>query len=117
MPGLGSWDAVAEFALALPGTEAGPYFGVPAIKVAANGRTFLSIGNHTDSFVLMIDQDSKQMLLDTDPATFWQTAHYERWPALLVRYASNDPERVAMLIERARDQAAAKKPARPRARR
>ena len=115
MPDLGSWDEVATFALALPGTEAGPYFGVPAIKVAANGRTFLSSGNHDDSFVLLIDQDSKQMLLETDPETFWETPHYVGWPALLVRYASDDPDRVAMLIERARDQAAAKKPARPRA--
>lgn len=109
-----SWDEVAAFALALPGTEAAPYFGGPAIKVAANGRAFLSMGREPDSFVLMIDGDSKLLLLETDPETFWQTPHYEGWPALLVRYASDDPERVATQIERARDQAAAKKPARPR---
>jgi hypothetical protein len=53
------------------------------------------------------------MLKETDPATFWQTPHYEGWPGVLVRYASDDPERVLAVIERAHEQALARKPKRP----
>ena len=111
---LGSWDDVAAFALALPGTETATYYGDPAIKVAANGRPVVTPSREAGSFVLHIDHDTKAVLIETDPATFWQTPHYEGWAGLLVRYASDDPERVAAMIERARDQAAAKKPAAPR---
>jgi len=114
---LASWDDVTAFALALPGTELSTYFGQPSVKVAANGRAFLNLGREEDSFVLSIDADSKELLMETEPETYWQTPHYERWPALLVRYDSRDPDRVAATIERARDQAAAKKPARPRRKR
>ena len=109
-----SWAEIAAFALTLPGTEHSTYYGGPAIKVAATGRPFVTPSREPDSFVLHIDRNTKQMLIDTDPATFWQTPHYEGWPGLPVRYASDDPERVGAMIQRARDQAAAKKPAAPR---
>ncbi|WP_426257761.1 MmcQ/YjbR family DNA-binding protein [Sphingomonas sp. DC1600-2] len=108
------WESLAAFALTLPDTVAGTHYGGPAIKVASNGRAFVSIGSEAGSFVLSIDSDTKEMLLETDPATFWQTPHYEGWPAVLVRYDSADPTRVQDMISRARDQAAARKAAKPR---
>ena len=111
---MNDWNAVATFALTLPDTVAEAYYGGPAIKVASNRRAFVSAGREADSFVLTIDIDTKDMLLETDPDTFWQTPHYEGWAGLLVRYASDDPDRVRAMIERARDQAAARKPAAPR---
>lgn len=111
---MNAWDAVAAFALTLPDTVASTHYGGPAIKVASNGRAFVSPSREPDSFTLTIDAATKDILLETDPDTFWQTPHYEGWPALLVRYASADPERVRAMIERARDQAAARKPAKPR---
>jgi hypothetical protein len=108
------WDALETFALSLAGTVAGLYYGVPAIKIAANDRAFVSSGSEAGSFVLMIDRDTKDMLLATDPDTFWQTPHYEGWPALLVRYDGADPARVQAMVARARDQAAMRKPNRPR---
>lgn len=110
------WDDVAAIALALPGTEAGTSYGQPAIKVTANGRTFVSRGSIDGSFVLHIDADTKEMLVETDPATFWQTPHYDGWPALLARYATEDTERVAAIIGQAYDQAAARPRVKPRRR-
>lgn len=110
------WDTLAAFALTLPDTVAGSYYGGPAILVASNGRAFVSTGKVADSFVLAIDADTKDLLLATDPATFWQTPHYEGWPAVLVRYASDAPARVEAMVALARDQAAARKPSRPRKR-
>lgn len=96
---LGSWDDVAAFALALPGCEASTSYGQPAIKVG--GRMVVSTGREPGSFHVRVGHEEKAVLLDTDPATFWQTPHYANWPGLLVRYGNDDPDRVALVIRRA----------------
>ena len=93
------WAEVAAFALTLPGTEAGTTYGQPAAKV--DGKAFTSTGREPDSFHVRSPHDEKSVLLETDPATFWQTPHYEGWPGLLVRYGTADPERVRLVITRA----------------
>lgn len=100
-----TWDQVVAFALGLPGTELSTSYGKPAVK--ANGRAFVSPGREDGSFCLHIDHDMVEMLKATDPDTYWQTPHYEGWPALLVRYDSADPDRVRAMIERAYQQALA----------
>ena len=64
--------------------------------------------------VVAIDMGTIEMLKETEPEAYWQSPHYQGYPALLVRYDSPDPERVRRVIEQAREQAAAKKPARKR---
>lgn len=109
--GLASWEAARDFALSLPGTELSASYGKPAVKIAANGRTFLGTGRENDtSFVLHIDLGTVEMLKETEPDTYWQTGHYEGYPAVLVRYDSADPERVREMIRIAYQQAAAMKP-------
>jgi hypothetical protein len=112
---IGSWDEAVAFALTLPDTELSTSYGKPAVKV--NGRAFLYTG-HEDktSFGIAIDLDTVEILKETDPGTFWQTPHYEGWPAVLIRYASPDPERVREIIERSHAWTAAKPPPRPRKR-
>lgn len=107
-------DAVA-YALTLPDTVLSTSYGKPAVKVASNGRAFLYTGHEQEaSFGVGIDLDTLEILKETDPDTFWQSPHYEGWPAVLIRFGSNDPERVRSVIERSRDWTAAMKP--PRAR-
>ncbi|QNQ11435.1 MmcQ/YjbR family DNA-binding protein [Sphingomonas alpina] len=108
------WDSVTAFALALPDTGISTSYGSPAVKIVSNGRAFIHTGREAGSFVLAIDQDTKEMLIETDPDSFWQTPHYHGWPGLLVRYGSSDPERVHAMIERAHDWAAAKPEVKPR---
>ena len=108
------WNSVTAFALGLPDTELSTSYGKPAIKIVSNGRAFLHGSREAGSFVLAIDQDTKEMLIETDPETFWQTPHYEGWPGLLVRYDSADPERVLAMIERSRDWTAARPRPKPR---
>jgi hypothetical protein len=108
---LDSWEAARDFALTLPGTELSASYGKPAVKIAANGRAILGTGREGGtSFVLHIDIATVEMLMATGPETFWQTPHYEGHPAVLVRYASPDPERVRDTIRQAHEQAAAMKP-------
>ena len=110
-----SWDEAVAHALTLPDTELSTAYGKPAVKVASNGRGFLATGHEPqDSFVLLIDTGTVEMLLETDPQSFYQTSHYSGYGAVLVRYTSPDPERVRDMIALARDQAAAMKPVKPR---
>ena len=112
---IDSWEKAVAFALTLPGTELSTSYGKPAVKV--NGRAFLYTGHEArTSFGVGIDMDTVEILKETDPDTFWQTPHYEGWPAVLIRYGSHDPERVRDVIGRSRDWAAAKPKAKPRKR-
>lgn len=109
------WDEALAFALSLPGVERGTHYRQEAAKVSANGRAFLSPGHEPgESFCLQLDVDAIALLIETDPDTYFQTPHYAGYGAVLVRYGSADPERVRETIVRARDQAAAKPPARKR---
>ncbi|HYG29087.1 MAG TPA: MmcQ/YjbR family DNA-binding protein [Allosphingosinicella sp.] len=111
-----SWEDAVAFALSLPGTELSTSYGKPAVKV--NGRAFLYTGHQAESsFGIAIDLDTVEMLKETDPDTFWQSQHYEGWPAVLIRFDSRDPERVRAMIERSHAWTAAKPPLRPRKRR
>jgi hypothetical protein len=110
-----TFDEAVAYALTLPDTELSTSYGKPAVKVKSNGRAFLYTGHEqATSFGVGIDLDTVEMLKETDPETFWQSPHYEGYPAVLIRYESPDPERVLAIIERARDWTAAKKPAKPR---
>ena len=112
---IGSWDEAVTFALSLPDTILSTSYGKPSVKVASNGRAFLYPSHEqATSFGVAIDLDTVEILKETDPDTFWQTPHYEGWPAVLIRFDSADPDRVRSVIERSRDWTAAKKP--PRAR-
>jgi hypothetical protein len=117
MERISSFEDAVAYALTLPDTELSTSYGKPAVKVKSNGRAFLYTGHeHETSFGIGIDLDTVEMLKETDPDTFFQTPHYEGWPAVLIRFDSDDPERVRGMILRSRDWAAAMKPAKPRKR-
>lgn len=112
---LRSWEAVEAFALTLPGTERGTSYRMPTVKVAANGRGFVWTGHEAEtSFAIWVEPGAADMLIEADPETFWQSPHYAGSSAVLVRYASNDGERVRYRIAQAYEIAAAMKPARSR---
>src|SRR5258705_7339284 len=110
-----TFDEAVAFALTLPGPELSTSYGKPAVKVASNGRAFLFPSHEPDtSFGVAIDLDTIEILKATDPDTFWQTPHYEGWAGVLVRYDSEDENRVREVIGRSRDCVADKPPVRPR---
>ena len=94
------WAEVQAFALTLPGVEAGTSYGKPAMKM--RGKMIVATtAPSRDSFVLAVTLPEKELLLETDSGSFWQTDHYHGWPAILVRYGSGAGERIARLITRA----------------
>jgi hypothetical protein len=112
-----TWEEAVAFALSLPDTELSTSYGKPAVKVQSNGRAFLYPSHEADtSFGVGIDLDTVEMLKATEPDTYWQTPHYEGWPAVLVRYNAEDEERVRDVIHRSRNWSATLPKSRPRKR-
>ena len=95
---FGTWDEVAAFALSLPDTELSSSYGRPAVKL--RGKAFVYPGREKGSFCLATPMGEKELLMETEPDTFWETPHYRGWPAVLVRYGSPSRERIEMIIER-----------------
>ena len=100
------WDEAVAFALALPGVELAPHYGVPAPKV--RGKAFCFRSREPGSFAVAVTLDEVEMLIATDPATFWQSPHWEGWAGILVREDAADPECVTALVERAWERRASK---------
>ena len=96
---FGDWEEVPAIALALPGTELSTSYGRPAVKV--RGKAFLYPGREEGSFAVASPLPEKEMLIETDPETFWESDHYRGWPAVLVRYGSAERERIERVIARA----------------
>jgi hypothetical protein len=93
------WEAAAAFALTLQGTALSTSYGRPAVKV--DGKAFLFISREPGSFGISSPLGEKELLMETDPGTFWETDHYRGWPAVLVRHGSTERERIELVIRRA----------------
>ena len=92
------WEDACAYALSLPGVEMASWWGTPCPKINAKG--FMAPGREPGSFALSVTTAEKELLLKTDPDTFWQTAHYANYPMLLVRYGGSR-DRVELYIQRA----------------
>jgi hypothetical protein len=96
---VNDWQEAAAFALSLPETELSTSYGKPAVKV--KGKAFLYTGREAGSFAVASPLPEKELLMETDPETFWESDHYRGWPAVLVRHGGADRERVGDVITRA----------------
>jgi len=94
-----TWAEVAAFALSLPDTELSTSYGKPAVKI--RGKAFLFPGRAQRSFAVMSQLDEKELLMDTEPNTFWETPHYSGYPAVLVHFDSPSRPRIELVVTRA----------------
>ena len=82
----------------LPQVEESTWYGTPALKVGGKGFARLK---DDETLVVLCPLDEKEMLMSTDPDTFWESPHYSGWPAVLVRFGSPDRKRIENVIRRA----------------
>jgi hypothetical protein len=101
------FDDVCALALSLPETEIGTSYGTPALTV--RGRSFARLWEDGTTLVLKVPHAVRDHLLATVPATYFVTDHYRGYPAVLVRLATEDPKRLAPLLEEAWRQVAPKR--------
>jgi hypothetical protein len=97
--GMSSWRDVLAAGLALRGVEEATSYGRPAQKV--RGKSMAVAGKSDDHFVLMLALERVELLLEMEPAVFFQTPHYVGWPTVLVRYAALPAGELPALLEEA----------------
>ena len=91
-------DDVRRVALSLPGTtERSSYEGTPSFRTQR--RAFTRIRSDGESIVVFVDSlDDKNALLASDATKFFTTAHYDGYPAVLVRYGAVDVDELRELL-------------------
>jgi hypothetical protein len=94
-----TFDTVRELALALPGVEEGISYGTPAFRV--RGKFLARLREDGETLVVKVDFDTRDLLLQADPAVFYTTDHYAGYPSVLVRLAVIRREDLQNLLEEA----------------
>jgi hypothetical protein len=96
--GLG-FDDVRALGLAMPGVEEGTSYGTPALK--ATGKLIARLREDGETLVVRIEDDARDLLLRSDPETFFMTDHYVGHPWVLVRLPRVERAALATLLEEA----------------
>jgi hypothetical protein len=78
--------------LGLEGIEQGTSYGTPALK--ARGKLLVRVKD-AGTVVFMCPHEEKAMLMQADPAVFYETAHYTGYPAVLLNLANADDATIA----------------------
>lgn len=97
-------DRVVRLASGLPGVEQAPYFGGRALKVG--GKAFAYECRYPGVLAVYCAVEMKPVLIEASPELYFDTDHFSRWPAILVRMEAIDEETLANRLEAAwRDRA------------
>lgn len=93
-----TWEDVVALAQRFPGVEESTSYGTPAVKV--RGKLIARLRTDPDALMLRVsDLGEKEALLQGEPDAFFTIAHYDGYPAVLVRLDAVDPEQLAELVE------------------
>ena len=69
--------------LGLPGVEETTSYGQPTLK--AHGKLWVWWSPHEDAPVFKVPIEEREVLVESDPETFFFTPHYRDYPLVLVR--------------------------------
>jgi hypothetical protein len=94
-----TFDAVRAIALALPGVEEGTSYGTPAFKVA--GKLLARLREDGETLVVRVEMDARDMIVSSEPETFFVTDHYAGHPWVLVHLARVERAALGALLEEA----------------
>ena len=92
------WETIRELALALPKVEEGGGER-PAFSVRGKGFAWMSRERDGGTLALRVDRNEKPMLLESRPDLYFQTPHYEGYPAVLVHLERIDEDALRERIE------------------
>ena len=81
-----SADAARRMALRMPETVEGPCYGTPGYRV--RGKLFARLKEDGETFVVSVDRDTRDALLEANPKAFFLTDHYRPYDWMLVRLAA-----------------------------
>ena len=88
-----------SYALGLPGAEDSTMHGGRCVRV--RGHWIVNANQDPGALALALDRETVAFLMETEPQTYFQTPHFEGWPAVLVRFAAADDARLREQIDKA----------------
>ena len=78
------FDRVERVAGPLPEIERSTWYQTPSLKVS--GKGFCRMKEKMDNvLVVMVPLELKEVLIEAEPEKYFETPHYEGWPAMLIR--------------------------------
>ena len=90
-------DDVRRLALSLPATTEKPSYGTPGFRV--KDKLFARIREERDVLAVWVDDEEEKLaMIETDPAKFFTTPHYDGHPMVLIRFAGVDADELGELI-------------------
>lgn len=92
---MATWATVKKLGKGLPEVEESIWFNTPSLKVRR--RSFVRL-RERDVIVVLMDLDEKEALLAAEPHIFFQTPHYEGYPAVLIRLPQIDSAELAEVV-------------------
>jgi len=97
-----------KIALSFPGAVEGSSYGKPSILILK--KYFTRLRAEDNSLTLYVGSlDEREMLIESDPATFHVTDHYRDYPVVLARLDRLDAKTLQAMLERRWRQIAPKK--------
>jgi hypothetical protein len=73
-------------ALRMPETIEGPCYGTPGYRV--RGKLFARLREDGATFVVSVDRDTREALIEANPKAFFLTEHYRPYDWMLVRLSA-----------------------------
>lgn len=92
-------DEMFAYALTRPGAEDSTLHGGRCVRV--RGHWIVNDSREPGALALALDRATVEFLMATEPGTYFQTPHFEGWPAVLVRHDLADDERLREQIDKA----------------
>lgn len=92
-------EEVYAYALSLPDVEDSTLHGVRCVRL--RGKLLVNDTRLPDAVSLSLDHGDIDLLMETEPQTYFKTPHFEGWPAVLVRYEAADDDRLREQIDKA----------------
>ena len=105
------FDVVAEVARVIPGVEEVASPRGRGLKIRGKLLACQAIHKSAEpnSLMVRIDFDEREVLLATEPGTYYLTDHYRGYPAILVRLSKVRRKALGQLIQTAAEFVSAKK--------
>jgi len=80
---MSTYETVRELARELPGVEESTSYGTPALKVKK--KLLARLKEDGKTLVLKVSFDERDILMQSEPETFFITDHYLGYPAVLAK--------------------------------
>ena len=92
-------EEMYAYALSLPAVEESTVHGARCVRL--RGKLLINDTRLPEAISLSLDHGDIDLLMETEPQTYFKTPHFEGWPAVLVRYEAADDDRLREQIDKA----------------